>query len=873
MSERMHLIPFPQLIRWALAEYRQCGTVFGVPVRRPAGASGRSTDKSFHTVDRTSAKIGLAAGPHTQLAQNIIAGYVAGARVFELKTVQRLDGDDLKVDKPCIAVPDEGYNVEWSTELRVPDAMGEYVKAWFALHVLARELALGDPGDIYFNTSVGYDLPGIQSDKIDSFINGLADASGTSIWQTCRAFLTDWRDHFHRFEPADLDAISPRICPSVTLSTLHGCPASDIEAIASYLLTVKRLDTFVKLNPTLLGFEFARRTLDRLGYSDIAFDDHHFQSDLQFDDAVPMIRRLQAVATANGRTFGVKLSNTLPVEIRRQELHGQEMYLSGRALYPLTINLAARLAEAFDGQIRISYCGGADAFNCTAISQSCVWPITVTTTLLKPGGYARLSQMADLLEQAVSPEQAVAPQQAISPDQAVVPQQAAANMQKAPPETDHGIDVATLRALADQAIQDPAIRRRLSGQGRRKLNQKVPLLDCFTAPCVDGCPFGQDAPAYIRFLESENPLAALAVITTRNPLPFTTGQFCDHRCMARCTRNDYDEPVRIRDIKRSAASQAMGTLLSRLTPNPVTQTAKVACLGGTPAGLTAAWFLTRNGFETTVFEKTALLGHLGRPVTPVYRQAVEQDLVLLRQAGVRFSEEMDDQSTTESLKNSGFDIIFDARYADHQTGSIADGIAAGTRAADRILRQQTGEPLRFTSPINIEPDADTGDPERRRDQITARKGQLTRVTQADASGDCARCLSCDLLCGHCVDVCPNRANVLIRVPSASGGVSDQVVHLDGPCNACGNCTQFCPYDSAPYLEKFTIFWTEPDFTASSADGILQMDRTSRLYQIRLNSMVRTVRLPDVLPYSIADLPDGFVDLLQAIVRQHDWLFV
>jgi len=864
MSERMHLIPFPRLISWALAEFRQSGTVFGVPVRQSGDAGGWSTGSTSESTgfeSRIPVKIGLAAGPHTQLAQNIIAGYVAGARVFELKTVQRLDGEDLKVDKPCIAVPDEGYNVEWSTELRVPDAMEEYVKAWFALHVLARELALGDPGDISFNMSVGYDLPGIQSDKIDTLINGLADASGTSIWQDCRAFLTDRRDLLQRFGPADLDDISPRICPSVTLSTLHGCPASDIEAIASYLLTVKRLNTFVKLNPTLLGYDFARRTFDRLGYSDISFDDHHFLSDLQFDDAIPMIRRLQAVAAANGRTFGVKLSNTLPVEIRRQELPGQEMYLSGRALFPLTINLAARLAEAFDGQIRISYCGGADAFNCVAISQTGIWPITVTTTLLKPGGYARLSQIADLLEQHTPYAQADASAQMAPVREA------------SPSETDHGINVAGLRALADQAIQDPAIRRRASGQGRRKLNRKVPLLDCFTAPCVDGCPFGQDAPAYIRLLEDERPLAALAVITERNPLPFTTGQFCDHRCMARCTRNDYDEPVRIRDIKRSAASQAMDALLSRMVPVPVTRTARAACLGGTPSGLTAAWFLTRNGFETTVFEKAALLGHLGRPVTLVYRQAVEQDLVLLRQAGVRFSEELDDLTTTDTLKSRGYDIVFDARYADQQTGSIAEGIATGIRAADQILRQQTGEPLRFTSPIGSEPESNATHPELRRSRIVTRKSRLARAANGDATGDCARCLSCDLLCKHCVEVCPNRANVLVRVLSASGRVSDQIIHLDGPCNACGNCTPFCPYDSAPYREKFTIFWTEPDFDASSADGILQIDRDRRLYQVRQNGMVRIVRLPDVLPYSIADLPDGAADLILAVVQNHDWLFV
>ena len=50
-----------------------------------------------------------------------------------MKTVQKMDGAELSacVNKPCILADDEGYNCEWSTELTVPDAMGEYIKAWF----------------------------------------------------------------------------------------------------------------------------------------------------------------------------------------------------------------------------------------------------------------------------------------------------------------------------------------------------------------------------------------------------------------------------------------------------------------------------------------------------------------------------------------------------------------------------------------------------------------------------------------------------------------------------------------------------------------------------------------------------------------------
>ena len=77
-----------------------------------------------------------------------------------VKTVQVMDGEELSkcVSKPCITAADECYNCEWSTELYVPQAFAEYVKAWFACKLLAKELELGDPDGFVFNMSVGYDL-------------------------------------------------------------------------------------------------------------------------------------------------------------------------------------------------------------------------------------------------------------------------------------------------------------------------------------------------------------------------------------------------------------------------------------------------------------------------------------------------------------------------------------------------------------------------------------------------------------------------------------------------------------------------------------------------------------------------------------------
>ena len=184
MSDIMRPIPFDRLLNRALSEYAQEGSIFGVSkiVRYSLGRALPIFD------ERIEAPFGPAAGPNTQLAQNIIAAYVAGSRFFELKTVQKMDGRELAacVPKPCIAAGDECYNCEWSTELEVGQAFDEYVKAWFICRILARELELGDPDGFVFNMSVGYDLEGIKTPKIDSYIEQMKNAADTPVYKECR---------------------------------------------------------------------------------------------------------------------------------------------------------------------------------------------------------------------------------------------------------------------------------------------------------------------------------------------------------------------------------------------------------------------------------------------------------------------------------------------------------------------------------------------------------------------------------------------------------------------------------------------------------------------------------------------------------------
>ena len=627
MSEKMYPIPFKSLMNWIVTEYAREGEIFGV--HTPYYAAGK-TLPIFG--ERIETPFGPAAGPNSQLAQNIIAAYMAGARFFEVKTVQKMDGAELAacVPRPCILAADEGYNQEWSTELEVPQARDEYIKAWCALKVLSKVYGFGDPDGFVFNMSVGYDLEGIKGEKVNTYIDNMMDASETKQFKECLEVLTE-------LFPAEKDyiaSISPRVSRSVTVSTLHGCPPQEIERIASYLLTEKHLHTFVKCNPTILGYKTARTILDSMGYDYIVFDEHHFNEDLQWVDAVPMFERLQALADSKGLEFGLKLSNTFPVDTTRNELPGTEMYMSGRSLFPLTIEMCNRISRQFNGKMRISFAGGAEFFNCDKLFAAGIWPITVATTILKPGGYNRLHQMVEKTE-------------------------------KLPYKAFCGTDSSAISDMSTASHSDFHHLKPIKPVASRKSEEKVPWIDCFTAPCKGSCPIHQDIPEYIELCRKGLYGPALKLITEKNALPFITGTICAHRCQNKCSRNFYDESVQIRDTKLVAATKGYGALMADIKVPAKVEGKKAAIIGGGPTGIAAAYFLGRAGIETTIFEREEMLGGVPRYVIPAFRisdEAIDKDVALMERYGVEVKCGLPAPSV-EELKKLGYTHILIATGA------------------------------------------------------------------------------------------------------------------------------------------------------------------------------------------------------------------
>ncbi|MCX7751155.1 MAG: FAD-dependent oxidoreductase, partial [Candidatus Bipolaricaulota bacterium] len=618
----MRPLPFATLLSWALRELSFRGSIYGIPREAFWDPDPAPLFASEMFGRALLTPIGPAAGPHTQLAQNIVSAWLCGGRFIELKTVQILD--ELQIPRPCIDAADEGYNVEWSQELRLPESAGEYVKAWVLVHLLHRALGFRGLVGTLFNMSVGYDLQGVTSAPLRAFMDRLADARdeiGELLAEARRV----------RPELGEVE-VPPQVATSVTLSTMHGCPPHEIEAIARYLLLERRLPTFVKLNPTLLGKDEVRRILHGLGFREIEIPDRVFDHDLQWEDAVPMLRRLLALSREVGIPFGVKLSNTLAMANTRRVLPGDEVYMSGRSLYPITMALFRKVFQALDGDLPVSYSAGADSLNVATVLACGARPVTAATDLLKPGGYGRLRDWLEKLG-------------------AEMRKRGARSLDELARDRE-----GNLARAAEEALRDPRYRKEFFPPGLPKTERRLPRFDCVAAPCVERCPIGQDVPEYAWAIAQGDWDRALAVVLRRNPLPGVLGYICTHVCEGRCTRNGYEGPVAIRLLKRAAFDRGREPELRPLPPTGH----RAAVVGGGPAGLAAAYFLALSGIGVTVFEAGDAPG--GMPaLAPAFRipqGVIDRDVERIRKLGVEFRLRSPWTEPPERLLEEGFDAVF-----------------------------------------------------------------------------------------------------------------------------------------------------------------------------------------------------------------------
>lgn len=485
-------LPFRDLVTRLLREPSLQDSVFELRRRRWYRPDPAGPDLSVRLHGRLAGNpLGPAAGPHTQMAQNILLSYVAGARILELKTVQ-VD-DRLHIPRPCIDMTNVGYNVEWSQELRVEESLREYVAGAMLIEIFRRvspEVAgvhPGDSGTVLHDISVGYDLKGIRSDKVRGFLQGMREASR-------------WVERLRAEIPAELAAardldFSTRLSDSITLSTFHGCPADEIERICEFLIGECDFDVIIKMNPPMLGRERLEHLLhDVLGYHELQVNPQAYTNGLQFVEALQINDRLTRFATGRGRRVGFKFSNTLEVVNHRDFFtpDNRIMYLSGQPLHVITLALTDQFRQAVGPDVAISFSAGIDQLN-AAVAVACGFvPVTMSTDLLRPGGYGRLPTYFERLVQDMGRVSAAAVDAYIlrcfgQEDEAR--RLAAAEGRPTEARAVQWAGLLNTTVAAEQAAQDPRYHADRNRKIPKRMDSQLTTFDCITCDkCLPVCP-------------------------------------------------------------------------------------------------------------------------------------------------------------------------------------------------------------------------------------------------------------------------------------------------------------------------------------------------------------------------------------------------
>ncbi len=618
MSDKFFNIPIERLWKHIIEEEKS-GQIFGISRELFFTPHPQDPFKMQRYGETLQTPLGVAAGPHTQLAQNIISAWLTGARYIELKTIQTLD--ELSVSKPCIYAQDEGYNCEWSQELLIQQSFNQYLDAWILLHALQHKLHPHNQEErgFIFNISIGYNFQGIQNANVQSFLDQM---------ENCKQQKEEKLDRLSSIYPQIKDIHIPdTISRNVTLSTMHGCPPDEIEKIASYLIQVRKYHTTIKLNPTLLGPQKVRDILNTRLRFKTQVPDQAFQHDLKYDDAIKIIQSLQTLAQQNQVQFSLKLTNTLETLNSSQVLPPNEpvVYMSGRALHPISINLAATLQEQFHGKLDISFSAGVDAFNVVPLLASGLKPVTICSDLLKPGGYGRIPQYIQHIRKAFKENDASDIHQFIL------------KMNTNRTKDLYKAQLENLNQYAQHIIHpqhSPYLKTYFPGSSIKTTRPLTPF-DCISAPCKYTCPAHQDVPLYISHVAAGNYHDALNVILQTNSLPSTTAKVCDHTCTNRCTRQNYDNSLHIRQIKHFALThgQSQPPHLSKKASN-----IKVAVIGAGPSGLSCAYYLALRQVTVHIYEATNIAGGTVSHVIPPFRispQDIQIDIQRIQALGVQ----------------------------------------------------------------------------------------------------------------------------------------------------------------------------------------------------------------------------------------------
>ena len=208
--------------------------------------------------------------------------------------------------------------------------------------------------------------------------------------------------------------------------------------------------------------------------------------------------------------------------------------------------------------------------------------------------------------------------------------------------------------------------------------------DCL-GPCVLACPAGTNCQGYIKKIAEGDNREAVRIIKEKLPLPASIGRVCPHPCETQCRRALVEEPMSIAFLKYFAADKDLASDDTYM-PEIAEPTGKtVAIIGGGPAGLTAAYFLSVKGHKVTIFDAMPKMGGMLRYGIPEYRlpkAVLDKEIALIEALGVE-------------MKNNikiGADITFEEINSQFDATLIAIGAwsSMGTRTKGEDLEGVVG---------------------------------------------------------------------------------------------------------------------------------------------------------------------------------------
>jgi NADPH-dependent glutamate synthase beta subunit-like oxidoreductase len=184
-----------------------------------------------------------------------------------------------------------------------------------------------------------------------------------------------------------------------------------------------------------------------------------------------------------------------------------------------------------------------------------------------------------------------------------------------------------------------------------------------TSPCKFNCPAKNDIQGFMGLAAKGKHKEALQLLKETSPFPSICGRVCTFPCESDCNRKQIDDPVSIRAVERFLADQDQSNGSAYIPKLKPTRGKMIAVAGSGPAGLAAAYFLAKNGYQVTVFEKLPVAGGMMAVGIPLYRLprktlaidiGVIQKMGVEIKTGVTFGKDV----TVESLKKSGYKAFF-----------------------------------------------------------------------------------------------------------------------------------------------------------------------------------------------------------------------